>query len=72
MPVPTQPSALPTKYVEDKEKLRLNEQGAYTDGVGIPVGIPSIGKDRLGKDNNNSPSKSKGDTFRKAVERMKK
>lgn len=35
-----------TKYVEEKQQLFLEENGGYT--VGIPSGIPSIDKDRLG------------------------
>lgn len=38
-----------TTYLEEKHTLTLDGKGAYTE-AGIPGGIPSIGKDRLGKD----------------------
>ena len=37
-----------TKYIEEKQCLEIDKNGTYH--VGIPVGIPSIGKDRLVKD----------------------
>ena len=41
-----------TKYVENKAKLLIDKNGAYTmNDDGIPSsGIPSIGKDSIGKD----------------------
>ena len=41
-----------TKYTENKEKLLIDNNGAYTmNDFGIPSsGIPSIGKDSIGKD----------------------
>ena len=42
-----------TKYIEEKQKLEIGENGTYhfnIDNDGIPVGIPSIGKDSLVKD----------------------
>ena len=48
-----------TTYIEELETLETDQKGAYTEknSVGIPVanqvttnGIPSIGKDRIGKD----------------------
>ena len=43
-----------TNYLEEKAQLVIEENGAYTlkselDTVGIPSGIPSIGKDSIGK-----------------------
>lgn len=38
-----------TKFVEEKSQLSVKENGAYSTS-GIPVGIPSIGKDSIGKD----------------------
>lgn len=44
---------IPTKYADEKAKLIVEKNGAYSECVkspGIPsTGIPSIGKDRLGK-----------------------
>lgn len=37
-----------TKYVEEMSKLKVENNGRYT--IGIPSGIPSIDKDRIGKD----------------------
>lgn len=44
-----------TKYVEEKSKLTVDENGKYhvakpSDGSGIPPGIPNNGIPRLGKD----------------------
>lgn len=42
-----------TKYLEEKQYLDVDKNGAYHIGIpndGIPVGIPSIGKDRLVED----------------------
>lgn len=56
-----------TTYVEELETLETDQKGAYTEknGHGIPVayqvttdGIPSIGKDRISKDNNILSDKS--------------
>lgn len=40
-----------TKYLEEKQCLEVDKNGTYHVGipVGIPHGIPSIGKDSLGK-----------------------
>lgn len=40
-------------YYEEKETLTLDQKGAYIEdeNVGIPGGIPSIGKDSIDKDN---------------------
>ena len=38
-----------TKFIEEKKKLAIKENGSYSV-VGIPVGIPSIGKVSIGKD----------------------
>lgn len=40
---------VPTKYADEKSRLVIEENGAYSD-AGIPSsGIPSIGKDSIGK-----------------------
>lgn len=41
-----------TKYTSEKAELTADEKGIYHRGIpdGIPAGIPSIGKDRIGKD----------------------
>ena len=42
-----------TKYLEEKDQLKIEENGSYTFGIpgGIPnMGKPSIGKDSIGKD----------------------
>jgi len=41
-----------TKYTEHKDSLSVDDNGAYTVGDGLAVGIPTVyrGKDRLGKD----------------------
>ena len=36
-----------TKYTDEKSRLKVEENGRYT--IGIPVGIPSIDKDSIGK-----------------------
>jgi len=41
-----------TKYVEEMSKLKVENNGRYT--IGIPLGIPSIDKDRIGKVNSES------------------
>lgn len=55
-----------TTYIEELETLETDAKGGYIEknSVGIPVanqmttnGIPSIGKDSIGKDNNILPSK---------------
>ena len=38
-----------TKFIEEKNQLIIKENGSYS-ASGIPVGIPSIGKDSIGKD----------------------
>lgn len=57
-----------TTYVEEKSTLMLDEKGAYTEagilpaaGVGIPLGIPSIGKDSIGKDSKEEGEKDTPD-----------
>ena len=37
-----------TKYIDEKKLLKISDNGSYTQ-VGIPGGIPSIGKDSIGK-----------------------
>lgn len=41
-----------TKYTEHKETLSVDDNGAYTVGNGLAVGIPTVyrGKDRIDKD----------------------
>ena len=63
----------PTKYVEEKAQLSIDEKGGYTrseshvytesDSVYTQdsIGKDSIGQDRLGKENNNIPSSLIGD-----------
>ena len=63
-----------TKYLDEKSELKIQPNGSYTQGEselgipgGIPVGIPSIGKDRLDKDrlgeDSNIPTKHKHGTY---------
>lgn len=44
-----------TTYLEEKHTLTLDGKGAYTE-AGIPPGIPSIGKDSVGKDREDKKS----------------
>jgi len=56
-----------TKYIEEKNSLGTDENGAYTTTkpVGIPGGIPSNGIPRLGKDRLGKDSTPKGVVERK-------
>ena len=38
-----------TKFIEEKKQLNIKENGAYSI-IGIPPGIPRLGKDSIGKD----------------------
>ena len=38
-----------TKFIEEKNQLIIKENGSYS-ASGIPVGIPRLGKDSIGKD----------------------
>lgn len=68
-----------TKYGDEKAKLNLDENNAYTlSESGIPnSGIPSIGKDRIGKDSigqdrieNNIPSSLIGENEQKILDEV--